>query len=77
MFSKQNLIRKQRQCGVPIAAVPELPKESPLDNAKIYDYRKKYSSDYVVAGFNNQVLVNRFQPYAGGAGPIYLSNAMY
>jgi hypothetical protein len=61
--------------GVPIAAVPELPKESPLDNAKIYDYRKKYSSDYVVAGFNNQVLVNRFQPYAGGAGPIYLSNA--
>jgi len=53
----------------------EYRRETPLDNARIYDYRKKFSSDYVVTGFNNQVLVNRYQPYAGGAGPIYLSNA--
>ena len=43
--------------------------------AKIYDYRYRFSSEYMVSGFNNSVLVNRYQPYAGGAGPIYLSNA--
>jgi len=42
--------------------------------AKLFDYSLKFSNDYLVSGFNNQVLVNRFQPYAGGAGPIYLSN---
>lgn len=45
-----------------------------VSQAKIYDYHRKFSSDYVVTGFNNQVLVNRFQPYAQGAGPVYLSN---
>ncbi|HLO80893.1 MAG TPA: hypothetical protein VK166_08045 [Chitinophagaceae bacterium] len=53
----------------------EYKKPSPLENSRIYDYRKKFSSEYVVTGFNNQVLMNRFQPYAHGAGPIYLSNA--
>ena len=50
-------------------------RESALKNAKIYDYRYRFSSEYIVSGFNNSVLVNRFQPYAGGAGPIFLSNA--
>ncbi|HEY5773037.1 MAG TPA: hypothetical protein VIS75_10430, partial [Chitinophagaceae bacterium] len=47
-----------------------------LKNAKLYEYRPpKYFTDYVVAGFNNTVFtVNKFQPYGGGAGPIYLSN---
>ena len=61
--------------GLAQSPAQEYRKESPLDNARIYDYRKKFSSDYVVTGFNNQVLVNRYQPYAGGAGPVYLSNA--
>ncbi len=52
-----------------------LPAEDPvLKAARLYDYRLKFSSDYVVAGFNNSVLVNRYQPYGGGSGPIYLSN---
>ncbi|MCE2758659.1 MAG: hypothetical protein ACK5EZ_09350 [Bacteroidota bacterium] len=46
-----------------------------LKNAKQFDYKLKFGSDYLVSGFNNSVLVNRFQPFAGGAGPIYLSNA--
>ena len=50
-------------------------KESALTNAKVFDYRYRFSSEYIVSGFNNSVLINRFQPYAGGAGPIYLSNA--
>ena len=51
-------------------------KEPVLRDAKLYEYRPpKYFTDYVVAGFNNTVLaVNKFQPYGGGAGPIYLSN---
>ncbi len=47
-----------------------------LRKAKLYEYRPpKFFADYVVAGFSNSVLViNKFQPYSGGAGPIYLSN---
>jgi hypothetical protein len=51
-------------------------KETVLRKAKVYEYRPpKYFTDYVVSGFNNTVLtINKFQPYAGGAGPVYLSN---
>ncbi|HET9431286.1 MAG TPA: hypothetical protein VFO70_08915, partial [Chitinophagaceae bacterium] len=51
-------------------------KEPVLRKAKLYEYRPpKYFTDYVVSGFNNTVLtINKFQPYGGGAGPIYLSN---
>jgi len=48
--------------------------ESALKKAKMFDYRLKFSSDYIVSGFNNSVLVNRYQPYGGGTGPIFLSN---
>jgi hypothetical protein len=50
-------------------------RQNPLAQAKIYDYTRRFSSEYIVSGFNNQVLVNRFQPYANGAGPVFLSNA--
>ncbi len=51
-------------------------KESVLKKAKVYEYRPpKYFMDYLVSGFNNVVFPqNKFQPYAGGQGPIYLSN---
>lgn len=54
----------------------ELPgKEPVLVKSKLYQYRPpKFFTDYLVSGFNNNVLVNRFQPYNGGAGPVYLSN---
>lgn len=54
----------------------ELKQQTVLRKAKLYEYRPpKFSSDYAVTGFNNSVLaINRFQPYGGGAGPIYLSN---
>lgn len=47
-----------------------------LKKAKLYEYRPpKFFADYAVTGFNNSVLaINKFQPYGGGAGPIYLSN---
>ncbi len=51
-------------------------KESVIKKAKVYEYRPpKYFTDYVVSGFNNTVFtINKFQPYGGGRGPIYLSN---
>lgn len=53
----------------------ELAKESVLKKAKVYEYRPpKFFNDYLVSGFNNNVLVTRYQPYQGGNGPIQLSN---
>ncbi len=49
-------------------------KEDILKKAKMFDYKLKFASDYLVSGFNNSVMVNRYQPYGGGTGPIYLSN---
>ena len=49
-------------------------KKSTLSTAKLYAYHNKFASEYIVSGFNNQVLVNRYQPYTGGTGPINLSN---
>jgi hypothetical protein len=51
-------------------------REPVLAKAKLYEYRPpKYFTDYVVAGFDNTALViNKFQPYGGGVGPIRLSN---
>ncbi len=50
-------------------------REDYLKRSRLFDYKLKFGSDYVVSGFNNSVLVNRYQPFAGGAGPIYLANS--
>src|SRR6478736_4031981 len=48
-----------------------------LGRAKLFDYKLKFEADYVLAGFSNNILVNRYQPFGGYAqqGPIYLNNA--
>ncbi len=60
------------------AAVPKIdnlpPKASILSKSKLFDYRLKFSSDYVLSGISNTLLINRYQPYAGGQGPIELNN---
>lgn len=48
--------------------------ESPLAKVKYYNYRLKFSADYVLSGLTNNILVNRYQPYGGGQGPIQLNN---
>ena len=49
--------------------------EPVLKDAKVYEYRPpKFFNDYLVSGFNNNVLVTRYQAYQGGNGPIQLSN---
>ena len=54
----------------------EIGEEPVLKKAKLFEYRpRKFFNDYVVAGLNNTAFaVNKFQPYAGGAGPIEPSN---
>jgi hypothetical protein len=46
-----------------------------LSTAKLYPYKPlKFATEYIVAGFNNNVLGTRFQAYQGGAGPITLTS---
>jgi hypothetical protein len=48
---------------------------SVISTAKLYPYKPlKFATDYVVAGFNNDVLGSRYQVYEGGAGPITLTS---
>src|SRR4029079_14700102 len=63
------------QLGNIIESVQVPCKEPVLRNAKLFEYRPpKFFNDYVVSGFNNNVLITRYQTYAGGEGPINLSN---
>lgn len=46
-----------------------------LKTIKKYRYKpQKFSVDYGSAGFSAGVLINRYQPYAGGNGPIMLNS---
>ncbi len=46
-----------------------------LKTAKKFRYKPpKFSVDYGSAGFNSGVLVNRYQAYGGGSGPIMLNS---
>jgi hypothetical protein len=63
------------------AHVTELNNETAADEslvlatARLYPYKPlKFEADYVVAGFNNNVLGTRYQIYTGGSGPITLSS---
>ncbi len=49
-------------------------KKNVLTRSKLFDYGLKFSTDYILSGFSNNVLINRYQPYGGGAGPIQLNN---
>lgn len=50
--------------------------ETVLAKAKLFEYRPpKFFNDYVVAGLNNTVfVVNKYQPYMGGSGPVDPAN---
>ena len=48
-----------------------------ISKSSLYDYKLKFEADYVLAGFTNNILVNRYQPFGGYAqqGPIRLNNS--
>ena len=62
--------------GNPFALRSQEPKEEEptLKKAKLLDYKLKFSVDNFTAGFNNDVLISRYQPYTG-ALPLNLSGA--
>lgn len=59
----------------PFAEQPAAPEEeqSELKKAKLFPYRLKFSMDNFSGGFNNDVLVTRYQPYTGSL-PIQLQS---
>ncbi len=57
-------------------------KENILSKAKLFPYQLKFSADYLMTGFNNNLLINKYRPFnfgryvgSGGANPNPL-NAM-
>jgi hypothetical protein len=71
----QNEKKDSSQIGRVIES-EEITQEPLIKKAKLYEYRPpKFFNDYVVAGLNNTTFViNKYQPYAGGVGPINPSN---
>ncbi|HTQ28410.1 MAG TPA: hypothetical protein VMI35_09790 [Puia sp.] len=62
-------------------SLPGSNEETVLQKAKLFDYKLKFSADNFMAGFNNDVLATRYQPYTGslpmqpGGGEAF--NAMF
>lgn len=52
---------------------PEPEKVSVLQKAKLFPYRLKFSMDNFTGGFNNDVLITKYQPYTGSL-PIQLQS---
>jgi hypothetical protein len=53
---------------------PESSRISALEKARLYKYKLRFSNDYLLGGVSNNIIINRFQPYAGGSGPVQLNN---
>jgi hypothetical protein len=49
-------------------------RKTALESAKLYKYKLKFSNDMILAGVTNNIIINKYQPYAGGSGPIRLNN---
>lgn len=68
----------RRPVNNPFASVRPLSQQGPvgeqpvLKTAKLFDYKLKFSVDNFTAGFNNDVLATRYQPYTGSL-PIQLN----
>jgi len=56
------------------ALQPVITKPNVLSKSSLYNYKLKFNADYVLAGITNNVLINNYQPYGGGSGPIQLNN---
>jgi len=54
--------------------VKQTEEEPVLRKAKLFDYKLKFSADNFTAGFNNDVLITKFQPYTGTL-PVTLSGS--
>jgi hypothetical protein len=70
----------QDSTGVPVTigavVTTTTDKGAVLASAKLYPYKpKKFSADFGGVSLNTNVLINRYQPYAGGQGPVMLNSS--
>ncbi len=81
-FFESEFDKEKKDTGVSLNLPPAQPPVDPLlKRARLYDYKLKFSAENFSAGFNNDVLINRYQPFTG-ALPIQLGggdafNAMF
>lgn len=54
-----------------VAATEKVPL---INQIKLFNYKYKFNTDYILTGITNNILVNRYQLYQGGYGPIQLNN---
>ncbi|RYF45131.1 MAG: hypothetical protein EON99_00320 [Chitinophagaceae bacterium] len=69
--NKKDSSKPAQQQQAPVALEPET--ESVLRKAKLFDYKLKFSADNFSAGFNNDILINRYEPYTGSL-PVVLQS---
>lgn len=57
------------------AFLPQIPvrEESVIEKAKLFDYKLKFSVDNFSSAFNNDILVNRYEPFTGSL-PVVLQS---
>lgn len=55
------------------ASQPDV-KKTALATARLFKYKLKFSNDMILAGVTNNIILTRYQPYAGGSGPIQPNN---
>src|ERR1700722_15834945 len=60
--ARAQVVQQQKKKEEKIAQAEE---QSTLQKAKLLKYKLKFSIDNFTAGFNNDVLVNQYQPYTG------------
>jgi hypothetical protein len=80
-FFESEFDKEKKDTMVSLNEPPPPPVEPLLKKAKLFDYKLKFSAESFTAGFNNDVLINRYQPFTG-ALPIQLGgsdafNAMF
>jgi hypothetical protein len=71
---KDSAQSQQQPPGAAIQIITEQKGEEPiLKKAKLFDYKLKFSIDNFSGGFNNDILISRYQPYTG-ALPVVLQS---
>lgn len=62
---KSDTTSSVKKSSAPLITEKKPEEETVLKKAKLLDYKLKFSVDNFTAGFNNDVLANRYQPYTG------------
>ncbi|MCZ2298932.1 MAG: hypothetical protein LC134_05625 [Chitinophagales bacterium] len=59
---------------VTVVTQKEATEKESAPKKRLFNYKLKFGTDYVLGGITNNILINRYQIYGGGSGPIQLNN---